>query len=51
MNATEIIQYIKFKKGTYQKIDVQLIGKIMTSKGFSKKKINGCSKYIIKKLG
>lgn len=52
MNATEIIQYIKFKKGLYQKIDVQLIGKIMTSKGFLKKKIKGSSKYIvIKKLG
>ena len=52
MNATEIIQYIKFKKGLYQKIDVQQIGKIMTSKGFSKKKIKGSSKYIvIKKLG
>jgi predicted P-loop ATPase len=47
MNATEIIQYIKNKKTVYQKIDVQLIGKIMTSKGFTKKKINGTSKYIV----
>jgi predicted P-loop ATPase len=47
MNATEIIQHIKNKKGVYQKIDVQLVGKIMTSKGFVKKKINGTSKYIV----
>lgn len=51
MNATEIIQYIKINKGTYQKIDIQLIGKIMTSKGFQTKKIKGSKKYVVKKLG
>lgn len=47
MNATEIINYIKIKKNVYQKINVQEIGKIMTSKGFLRKKINGIWKYII----
>jgi predicted P-loop ATPase len=47
MNATEIADYIKSKKGTYLKIDVQQIGKIMTSKDFPRKKIKGSWKYMI----
>jgi len=47
LNATDIINYIKFKKSVYQKIDVQQIGKIMTSKGFLRKKIKGSWKYIL----
>lgn len=48
MNATEIVAYIKKMKGVYNRIDVQNIGKIMTSKGFKRKKIKGTSKYIVK---
>ncbi|MBL7887069.1 MAG: virulence-associated e family protein [Flavobacterium sp.] len=52
LNATDIINYIKIKKNTYQKIDVQQIGKIMTAKGFVRKKIKGSWKYIvIKNIG
>src|SRR5690606_3032749 len=48
MNATEIIEYIKHTKKVYQNINVQEIGKIMTSKGFRVKKINGnTKKYIV----
>jgi predicted P-loop ATPase len=47
MNATEIADYIKLKKGIYLKIDVQQIGKIMTSKDFPRKKIKGSWKYMI----
>jgi predicted P-loop ATPase len=47
LNATEIINYIKFNKNVYQKINVQEIGKIMTSKGFKRKKIKGIWKYIL----
>ncbi|MES2545500.1 MAG: VapE domain-containing protein [Bacteroidota bacterium] len=47
MNATEVVEYIKFKKGLYLKIDIQQIGKIMTAKGFSRKKIKGSWKYLV----
>ncbi|HNP31797.1 MAG TPA: VapE family protein [Flavobacterium sp.] len=47
MNATEIVSYIKRMKNIYTKIDIQQIGKIMTSKGFLRKKIKGSSKYIV----
>lgn len=48
MNATEIVAYIKKMKGINGRIDIQQIGKIMTSKGFLRKKIKGTSKYILK---
>lgn len=52
LNATEIAAYIKSKKGMYLKIDVQQIGKIMTSNDFPRKKIKGNWKYkIIKNNG
>jgi predicted P-loop ATPase len=47
MNATDIINYIKSKKNIYQKIDVIQIGKIMTAKGYAKKKIKGIYKYMV----
>jgi predicted P-loop ATPase len=47
MNATEIVAYIKRMKGVNNRINVQDIGKIMTSKGFLRKKIKGTSKYIV----
>jgi predicted P-loop ATPase len=49
MNSSDIVSYIKAQKQLYQRLDIQLIGKIMTSKGFEKKKIKGISKYIVSK--
>ncbi|WP_394707766.1 VapE domain-containing protein [uncultured Flavobacterium sp.] len=49
MNATEIKEYIKLHKGQYINIDVQQIGKIMTSKNFQTKKISGGKKYKVNK--
>lgn len=47
MNATEVLSYIKRMKNVNTKIDIQQIGKIMTSKGFQRKKIKGSSKYLV----
>jgi len=47
MNATEILSYIKRMKNINTRIDIQQIGKIMTAKGFLRKKIKGSSKYIV----
>lgn len=49
MNATDIVSYIKAKKIIHQKVDIQLIGKLMKSKGYEKKKIKGIFKYIVTK--
>ena len=49
MNATEIMHYIKNRKSIRDRIDVQTIGKIMTSKDYPRKKINGSWKYIVSK--
>ena len=51
MNATEIAHYIKSLKGLYRNIDVLTIGKIMTSKGYQKKKVKQTYKYMVKKIG
>ncbi|WP_445453157.1 VapE domain-containing protein [Flavobacterium sp. 25HG05S-40] len=48
LNATDVKNYICQKKGVYNRLDVQLVGKIMKSKGFQRKKINGIWKYIVK---
>jgi predicted P-loop ATPase len=48
-NATDIINYIKIHKKIFQRINVQEIGKIMTAKGFLRKKIKGSWKYIVTK--
>ena len=47
-NASDIIEQIKNRKKIFQKISPIEIGKIMTSKGFNRKKISGGWKYIIK---
>lgn len=47
-SASEIIEYIKNRKNLYQKISPIDIGKIMTSKGFERKKIKGSWKYIVR---
>lgn len=49
MSATEIVEHIKLIKGIYLKIEVQQIGKIMTSKDFPRKKIRGSWKYVVTK--
>ncbi len=49
LNATDVVNYIQSRKNIYQKIDVIQIGKIMTAKGFLKKKIKGTYKYIVVK--
>jgi predicted P-loop ATPase len=47
-NASEILEHIKKVKRIYKNINVQEIGKIMTSLGYMTKKINGRKKYIVK---
>lgn len=50
LRATDIAVYIKQKKNFYGKIDVQKIGKIMTSMKYNRKKVKGSYKYeVIKK--
>lgn len=47
MNATDIANYIKNTKKYYAKINIQEIGKIMTSLGFERKKVKGSWKYLV----
>lgn len=47
-SASDIIEQIKKRKNIFQKISPVEIGKIMTSKGFERKKIKGSWKYIVK---
>lgn len=49
MNATDIAAYIKINKRPYSRLNVQEIGKIITSLGYSRKKIRGSWKYVILK--
>jgi predicted P-loop ATPase len=50
MRATDIVNHIKHQKNHNGRIDVQKIGKIMTSKGYKRKKIKGSNKYeVVKK--
>lgn len=48
LNATEIIELIKKAKKIFRNINVQEVGKLMTSKGYRIKKIKGSKKYIVK---
>jgi predicted P-loop ATPase len=47
MNATEIIEYIKFNSKGYINFTATNLGKLLKSKGFETKKVDGLKKYIV----
>ena len=47
MNATEIIEYIKFNSTGYIGFTATNLGKLLKSKGFETKKIDGLKKYMV----